>query len=131
MQLGRPRPENRIKLNTFLTPFLCQNFNVSTEDEITHIKTVNRLLLVIYTIIFFAAELLAGPQDHGRDYSVEDSDSSNVPFWFIIVTIGAGILGFNLLKNATKDKKNEDSNGCIGAIIGVVVVFVIIYLLNH
>ncbi|MCM1222715.1 MAG: hypothetical protein NC548_50485 [Lachnospiraceae bacterium] len=91
------------------------------------ILVMNRICALIIFSIISLTEVLGSPQDYGRDYSVRESDGSTPPIWFILAIVGGGWIGSKIFKRDSED----ESKGCLGAIVGAIAAFAIIYFINQ
>jgi len=89
---------------------------------------MRKIPLVSVLFLTAALNLIADPSDYGRDYSMKDGDSSSAPIWFIALIIIVGYIAYNIFK---KDDNSKSGSGCLAAIIGVIIVFALIYIVNH
>lgn len=91
------------------------------------IRKMRNLIAIIASEVLGTLSSIAAPQDHGR-ILMDEEESSGVPLWFPILFIGAGILAYNIFK---KDEKDNSGRGCLASIVAIILLFVIIYWINH
>jgi hypothetical protein len=56
-----------------------------------------------------------------------NKNSSSVPSWFIALFIIVGYITYNIFN----DKEKDTPNGCIATIIAYILLFILIYIINH
>ena len=98
-----------------------------------HISKTGKYLSLINALFFYSLQLVAAPEDHGRWYSVDDSDSSShSPAFYVFCFIIGSIAGIIMITMTLKDNKGSNSDkGCIITfIIGILVAgfFSMLYL---
>lgn len=94
-----------------------------------------RIALTILTLFYSSLNVLAAPEDHGRSYSLDDSDSggfsSMSPTSVIIrAIIGIILVSLMIIIIANEDDRSTSDKGC-GIILGVIVIaFFVICLMS-
>ena len=94
---------------------------------------VRKRMSLITAFLLYSFQLIAGPEDHGRWYSVDDSgSSSHSPAYYVFCFIIGSIVGIIMIVMTLKDNKGSNSDkGCIITfVIGLLVAsfFSMLYL---
>lgn len=76
---------------------------------------VRKRMSLITAFLLYSFQLIAGPEDHGKWYSLDDSgNSSHSPAFYVIVFIISAICGVILIVTTLNDDKHSNSDkGCI------------------
>ncbi len=69
-------------------------------------------------------QLYAAPEDHGR--VLDDGESSGSDFGILFILVIAGVIIYNIFKQDGKEDR-----GCIAVIIAAILLFIIVYAINH
>lgn len=86
-----------------------------------------RIALTILTLIYSSLNVLAAPEDHGRDYSIDGGSSSHSPALYIIVGIILFVVSLMLLpvdddgheKDGSANTSNNKGCAYMGMIIAI------------
>ena len=69
-----------------------------------------RIALTILTLVYSSLIVLAAPEDHGRDYSIDGGSSSHSPAFYIIGGIILFVLSLTLFPVGDDGHKKDDSS---------------------
>lgn len=86
----------------------------------------NRLFTILYGMMT-SLQLFADRGERGAWDEVND-DSSSVPSWLVILIIAIGYITYKIFDD---DKKKGTPKGCIAVIIVYIILFMIVYIINH
>lgn len=92
---------------------------------------LQKAVLAVLAYYYSALNAIAGPEDHGRWYSLDDDGGSSVsPIGFIIGGIVICFLGYILISANNYDKEKngntKNDNGClvVGIIGGIICIII-------
>lgn len=76
---------------------------------------IKRCIAILTVSLLYSFQLIAAPEDHGRWYSLDDSESSShsPAFYVIIFIISAICVGFLIITTLNDDKQSKSDKGCI------------------
>ena len=92
---------------------------------------LTRKALTVLTLIYSSLNVLAAPEDHGRDYSLDDGGSSMSPVFMVISGIIGIVCASLLIISITKDDKQSGSDkGCLITFFVILIAIAVIGMMS-
>ena len=91
-----------------------------------------RIALTFLTLIYSSLNVLAAPEDHGKYYSLDDSDGSSMSPTSVIIKAIIGIIFLSLviIFVANDDEKSTSEKGCLITFLVIIIALSVIFVMS-